>query len=296
MMYTLDIYTYIKLVEYNRIYITSIACHFNLICNNDITLHHNDSSYIICTIGQYSPVISTKRYHPSSPSPAYHNEFKRGLSTSSTSRLEVPQLLHPSPLHNHRHHHHPHSTSSSPSTSSQSSPCLTPVSPRSPMEPLHMEYPGYLHRSIPIVLTDNSDTTDDDEDFEQDSDGFTSDSSASSFGDVPYTNNVSVGGVVKRLRLPTQGIAAQSLPNLLLAQKRQVGVAGEGGGGSEHAIYTTSEDNLQSWFVPRKVSLAGTISTADSKTSTLVGSIMVSALHVCYNTYCTMYILECILN
>ena len=227
--------------------------------------------------GQFSPVTSTKRPHPHPPSsPAHDHTF----SSQSTSRLEVPQLFLPgvrSQQNNFRHlHHHrrvpPHSTSSSPSTSSQSSPCLTPMSPRSPLDP-HSGF-NNLHRSVAIVLSTDENSTDEEEEegeeeaeFYEGSEGFMSDSSNSSFND---------GGVVgparhPGLQLPTRGIAAQSLPNLLMSERHH---GRGGGGGNGEGMYATSEDNLQSWY-NRKPSLSGTISTADSKTSTLVGSIMV---------------------
>ena len=149
------------------------------------------------------------------------------------------------------------------------------MSPRSPLDP-PVEYSGFntLHRSIPIVLTDDNTSSTDEEgdgpdcEFYDGSEGFTSDSSNSSFNEV---------GVVpahnRMLKLPSRGIAAQSLPNLLMAERRQ----GRGGVANGEGLYATSEDNLQSWY-DRKPSLSGTISTADSKTSTLVGSIVVGQI------------------
>ncbi|XP_019848730.1 PREDICTED: uncharacterized protein LOC109580226 [Amphimedon queenslandica] len=227
---------------------------------------------------QFSPVTSTKRPHPPAPSSPAHDHAPFS-SSHSTSRLEVPQLFLPGVRShsNYRHPHHhrvpPHSTSSSPSTSSQSSPCLTPMSPRSPLDP-PVEYSGFnsLHRSIAIVLStdDNTSSTDEEGDgpdgeFYEGSEGFTSDSSNSSFNEVGLVGPAHNRG----LKLPSRGIAAQSLPNLLMAERRQ----SRGGGANGEGLYATSEDNLQSWY-DRKPSLSGTISTADSKTSTLVGSIM----------------------
>ena len=149
------------------------------------------------------------------------------------------------------------------------------MSPRSPLDP-PVEYSGFnsLHRSIAIVLTDdNTSSTDEEEEgegpdgeFYEGSEGFTSDSSNSSFNEVGLVGPAHNRG----LKLPSRGIAAQSLPNLLMAERQQR----RGGGANGEGLYATSEDNLQSWY-DRKPSLSGTISTADSKTSTLVGSIMV---------------------
>ena len=240
------------------------------------SIHAISTFFCFFFAGQFSPVTSTKRPHPHPPSsPAHDHAF----SSQSTSRLEVPQLFLPGvrSQNNFRHlHHHrrvpPHSTSSSPSTSSQSSPCLTPMSPRSPLDP-HSGF-NNLHRSVAIVLSTDENSTDEEEEegeeeaeFYEGSEGFMSDSSNSSFND---------GGVVgparhPGLQLPTRGIAAQSLPNLLMSERHH---GRGGGGGNGEGMYATSEDNLQSWY-NRKPSLSGTISTADSKTSTLVGSIMV---------------------
>lgn len=228
-------------------------------------------------LGQYSPVINARRHqlHPPPPSsPSHENGRVFGYQTS---RLEVPQL-HPSPLHT--HHHHPHSTSSSPSTSTHSSPCLTPVSPRSPLEPLHMDYPSYTsgYSSVPVILTDDSET---DEDYDSNHSDVSGESVENlvNISDQSHIN----GDGSHSLRPTPQVILAQSLPNLLLSDEQihsaTSSVLDSTGGG----MYATSEDNLQSWFNPRKDSLVATMSTADSKTSTLVGSIMVSIFNYCIN-------------
>ena len=80
------------------------------------------------------------------------------------------------------------------------------------------------------------------------------------------------------LRPPPQVISAQSLPNLLMADQAE-GLSSmvESSSGD---MYATSEKNLQSWI--RKESLINTLSTADSRTSTLVESALVSSV----NCYC----------
>ena len=238
------------------------------------------------TNSQYSPVINRHRYLGQTQihSPSHENGHVFGNQTSS-SRLEVPHLIQPSPLHTHHHPHH-HSTSSTPSTSSHSSPCLTPVSPHSPLEHLNMDYSypsGYVSvSSVPVIFTDDSmeeeDESQDERQFiretvrlhSEDSQAFSSCSSEnSSINDISAEIRVN-GSITRGLRPPPQVVSAQSLPNLLLAEQNQHIPNNIDSTGND--MYTSSENNLQSWFTKRKDSLVNTLSTADSKTSTLVES------------------------
>ena len=110
---------------------------------------------------------------------------------------------------------------------------------------------------VPIIFTDESET-DEEEDYDTNQDF-----------DERFESRDNFTSYVKQrprgLHPPSQVISAQSLPNLLISEQN---------GDNTDSMYTTSEDNLQS-FPSRKKSVGGTISTAESKTSTLVGSIMV---------------------
>ena len=101
-----------------------------------------------------------------------------------------------------------------------------------------------------------------------------------------------LGGAVSRgLRPPPQVISAQSLPNLLMADQTDgISSIEESSSGD---MCTNSENNLENWI--RKESLINTLSTADSKTSTLVESTLVCLqwIHVhvsiCKSTGGTFY-------
>ncbi len=215
------------------------------------------TKYYYYSIGQYSPVIQRGRH--------------LGRNVQSTSRLEVPHKYHPSPLHNNRSQ--PRSTSSSPSTSTHSSPCNTPISPRSPVY-----IGGYA--AVPVIFMDDSMEDDDEieDDYRRNCDRLNSEedymytsSRGSSINDISDESRL---GVARGLRPPPQVVSAQSLPNLLMVDQS------DGGSGmiesSSGDMYTNSENNLQSWI--RKESLINTLSTADSRTSTLVESALVSII------------------
>ena len=218
--------------------------------------------------GQYSPVIQRGRH--------------LGRSTQSASHLEVPHKYNPSPLHNTCNHSHPRSTSSSPSTSTQSSASNTPVSPRSPMDVHVMDYPQYggghpSVSSVPVIFMDDSMEEEEmEDDYERHRDRLTSEedynySRDSSVNDISDEGRLGGGGS-RGLRPPPQVVSAQSLPNLLMVdQSDGLSVMAES---SSSDLYTNSENNLQSWI--RKESLINTLSTADSRTSTLVESALVS--------------------
>jgi hypothetical protein len=125
------------------------------------------------------------------------------------------------------------------------------MSPRSPLEPHPLDYHAHpappFRTIIPINITDESET---DEDYQDSDEGEEHGSSS-----------------LHNLRPPAPFISAQSLPNLLLPDSTHPD-------SSDDVLYTSSEDNLQSWHSPRKSSITGTISTAESKTSTLVESII----------------------
>lgn len=142
-----------------------------------------------------------------------------------------------------------------------------------------MDYPSYTSgyssvRSVPVILTDDSETDDDYDSNQSDVSG----ESVENLVNISDQSRINGEGP-HGLRPPPQVILAQSLPNLLLSDE-QIQSATSSVLDSTGGMYATSEDNLQSWFNPRKDSLVATMSTADSKTSTLVGSIMVSGGYI----------------
>lgn len=198
--------------------------------------------------------------------------------SSNTSLLMVPnQHLMPSGYR---------STSSSPSPSTSPptspSPSLTPSSPRSPNDVMYHynNSPPQNSRFVKVVFTDESG----DESF----DGhMTSDSRSESplSSKEGSTNDISD---FSRLSAPSpsgkrpgpQIIMAKSLPDLLsittsTSLSDSVMDSTDGTAANVTNGYV-SDDNYISSRAKRKESLQRTLSTADSKTSTLVNSITVS--------------------
>ena len=213
----------------------------------------------------FSPVMGAKKNH-------VENGRKRSellSQTSSTSLLEVPMKRIPCAYR---------STSSSPSISPPTSPSLTPSSPRSPMDSgLPTGFPSPPHSQlVRVVFTDESG----DESYE---DHLTSGDSRS---ESPFssrdgsTTDISDPSRLESpqgLRPPPQVVTAQSLPDLL-----NIGSAD-----SKLVDSRDSTDESNGYFSDdilggprrsgrRKESLMSTLSTGDSKTSTLVNSNVVS--------------------
>ena len=217
----------------------------------------------------FSPVMGSKRRHMRENG---RNQHELLPQTSISSLLEVPHQRVPSAYR---------STSSSPSITPPTSPSLTPSSPRSPMDnvlPLGYHSPRNS-KLVRVVFTDESG----DESYEDHmtSGESRSESPLSSRGGS--TNDISDLDRIaspQGLRPPPQVVLAQSLPDLLSI------------GTSDRKLYDSkdSTDESNGYFSDdildgggrsgekRKESLAGTLSTADSKTSTLVNSNMVSSL------------------
>ena len=165
-------------------------------------------------------------------------------------------------------------------------------------------YPsGYVSvSSVPVIFTDDSmeeeDESQDDRQFiretvrlhSEDSQAFSSCSSEnSSINDISTEIRVN-GNITRGLYPPPQVVSAQSLPNLLLAEQNQHIPNNIDSTGND--MYTSSENNLQSWFTKRKDSLVNTLSTADSKTSTLVESTIVSVISFDLYHYYTSHMLS----
>ena len=201
--------------------------------------------------------------------------------TSSTSLLEVPNP-------HMRSGYRSTSSSPSPSTSPPTSPSLTPSSPHSPndysggMMSNGQYYTRYNYSSSPpkyvrVVFTDESGDESCDERVTSDSSAFSSkNSSVNDISDFERVRAVSPSG----LRPPPQVIAAHSLPDLINIGS-PVEHLDSGGKFVSSTIsngYVSDESfgmNVPS-RVTRRESIQRTLSTADSKTSTLVNSQPVS--------------------
>ncbi len=187
--------------------------------------------------------------------------------TSTSSLLEVPNQRVPRTNR---------STSSSPSITPPTSPSLTPSSPRSPVDSgLPNGFPSPPNSQlVRVVFTDESG----DESYE---DHLTSGDSrsASPFsshdGSAHNISDMSRIESPQGLRPSPQVVLAQSLPDLLNI-----------GEGVDRKLIDSrdSTDESNGYFsddilggaAKRKQSLVGTLSTGDSKTSTLVNSNLVS--------------------
>ena len=209
--------------------------------------------------------------------------YELNSQTSSSSLLEVPHL-------HTRSGYRSTSSSPSPSTSPPTSPSLTPSSPRSPNECSHggiigggSNYYSSPSKFIRVVFTDESGDESYDDHANSDSSAFSSkNSSTNDISDIDRVRAASPSG----LRPPPQVIAAHSLPDLLNIGSTDH-MDSRGGGGGDKFINSTisngyiSEDNVGmgsvSSKVRRKESIQRTLSTADSKTSTLVNSYPVSS-------------------
>lgn len=197
--------------------------------------------------------------------------------TSASSLLMVPNQ-----------HHLPggyRSTSStpSPSTSPPTSPSLTPSSPRSPNDVGGYNYspPQHTHSHlVKVVFTDESG----DESYDAMTSGDSRDSSPlssreGSTHDISDLSRLSAPSPAGKRPGP-QIIMAKSLPDLLNISSTN-GLHEEVMDSSDRTSANVtngyiSDDNYISSRVRRKESLQRTLSTADSKTSTLVNSITVS--------------------
>lgn len=237
---------------------------------------------------QFSPIMGVKRqYHENG-----RHRYKLSSQTSSTSLLEVP---------------HPHirsgyrstSSSPSPSTSPPTSPSLTPSSPRSPNEYVgggmmghnysRYQYPNHSSPTkeyIRVVFTDESGDESCDDRMTSGSSAFSSkNSSTNDISDLDRVRAVSPTG----LRPPPQVIAAQSLPDLL-----NIGSTADhmdSGGKFVSSTISNGYVSDESYVlggsrgaggsmpkIRRKESIQRTLSTADSRTSTLVNSLPVSCM------------------
>lgn len=152
------------------------------------------------------------------------------------------------------------------------------------MDGPNIDYPIYTSgytsvSSVPVIFTDDSMEEEEIEDelgrnrerLTSEEDYVYSSSRNSSVNDISDEYRLN-GAVSRGLRPPPQVVSAVSLPNLLMAdQSDRMSSVVESSSGD---MYTNSENNLQSWV--RKESLLNTLSTADSKTSTLVESALVS--------------------
>jgi hypothetical protein len=207
--------------------------------------------------------------------------------SSSTSLLEVPHSRMPRMYH---------STSSSPSSSPPTSPSLTPNSPRSPNEYgySHYQYPPgrYLARQVYTKRDEDSDDC-----YESES---PYSSEYSSINDVSDQSRVMVD-TPQGTRPGPQIILAKSLPDLLsistsptesdldkscsrfLETPRERTEENRGVASLRPSAGRRVSVDSHSYHhgrIRRKESLQRTLSTADSKASTLVASVPVS--EVCH--------------
>lgn len=256
-------------------------------------LQRKGECHFIPPLVHYSPIMSSKRGRAETVNGVIRPRHELSSQSSSTSLLEVPHAHMPHP-------HMPrmyHSTSSSPSSSPPTSPSLTPSSPRSPNEYIpggysRYQYPRrYLARQVYVKQGD-------------DSDGYESESSPYS-SEYSSTNDVSdqsrvMADTPQGQRPGPQIILAKSLPDLLsistsptesdldksctkfLEQPRERREEEEGEDGMASLRPTggrrvsMDSHSYHHGKVRRKESLQRTLSTADSKASTLVASVPVS--------------------
>ena len=144
-------------------------------------------------------------------------------------------------------------------------------------------FPSYSSPTkVRVVLTDESGDESCDERITSDSSAFSSkNSSTNDISDLDRVRAVSPTG----LRPPPQVVAAQSLPDLLNISSSTADHMDSGGKFVSSTIsngYVSDESYIVNGSVPkirRKDSVQRTLSTADSRTSTLVNSLPVSYCH-----------------
>lgn len=216
--------------------------------------------------------MGSKKYH--------HNDHERQRNelfsrTSTSSLLEVPNQRIPGAYR---------STSSSPSITPPTSPSLTPSSPRSPVDsglPNGFPSPPNSHL-VRVVFTDESGDESYDDHLTSGESRSASplssrDGSSYDVSDVSRMESPHNG-----LRPPPQVVLAQSLPDLLNIESGVDGKLVDSRDSTDESNGYFSDDILGGG--KRKQSLISTLSTGDSKTSTLVNSNLVSAAVVCVCT------------
>ncbi len=222
-----------------------------------------DVTFIFSHTAHFSPVMGCKKHHTENG--LHRNELLLS-QTSTSSLLEVPNPRNPRTFH---------STSSSPSISPPTSPSLTPSSPRSPMDsgvPIGFPSPP-PSQYIRVVFTDESG----DESYEDHLTSGDSSPFSSRGGSTHDISDVSRMESPQGLRPAPQVVLAQSLPDLLNIGTNDGKLVDSRDSTDESNGYF-SDDILGGGgrSGKRKESLAGTMSTGDSKTSTLVNSNLVS--------------------